>query len=60
MLGGDLLVHSNETCGAGGMGGFEVYDVDDPRNPVHLFDGPGAYARALVQGLDPHAQFLQR
>ena len=33
---GEILVHSNETCGAGGMGGFEVYNVDDPRNPVHL------------------------
>ena len=36
MNSGDILVHSNETCGAGGMGGFEVYNVDDPRNPVHL------------------------
>ena len=33
---GDILVHSNETCGAGGLGGFEVYNVNDPRNPVHL------------------------
>jgi hypothetical protein len=32
---GDVLVHSNESCD-GGPGGFEVYDVDDPRNPVHL------------------------
>jgi hypothetical protein len=32
---GDVLVHSNEPC-AGGPGGFEVYNVDDPRNPVHL------------------------
>jgi hypothetical protein len=36
MNSGDILVHTNETCGAGGMGGFEVYNVDDPRNPVHL------------------------
>ncbi len=36
MNSGDILVHSNETCGPGGMGGFEVYNVDDPRNPVHL------------------------
>jgi hypothetical protein len=36
MNSGEILVHSNETCGAGGLGGFEVYDVDDPRNPVHL------------------------
>jgi hypothetical protein len=36
MNSGDILVHSNETCGTGGLGGFEVYDVDDPRNPVHL------------------------
>lgn len=32
---GRILVHSNEPC-AGGPGGFEVYDVNDPRNPVHL------------------------
>lgn len=32
---GDILVHSNEPC-AGGPGGFEVYNVDDPANPVHL------------------------
>src|SRR5918996_3519956 len=36
MNSGDILVHSNETCGEGGLGGFEVYNVDDPRNPVHL------------------------
>jgi hypothetical protein len=36
MNSGDILVHSNETCGAGGLGGFEVYNVDNPRNPVHL------------------------
>src|SRR5919106_503856 len=36
MNSGDILVHSNETCGAGGLGGFEVYNVDDPRSPVHL------------------------
>jgi hypothetical protein len=36
MNSGDILVHSNETCGTGGLGGFEVYNVDDPRNPVHL------------------------
>lgn len=35
-LGGrDLLVHSNESC-AGGPGGFELWDVEDPLNPVHL------------------------
>jgi hypothetical protein len=32
---GDILVHSNEPC-AGGPGGFEIYDVDDPTDPVHL------------------------
>jgi len=35
MNSGDILVHSNEAC-AGGDGGFEVYDMGDPRNPVHL------------------------
>jgi hypothetical protein len=32
---GTIHVHSNEPC-AGGPGGFEVYNVADPRNPVHL------------------------
>ncbi|MCR8915717.1 LVIVD repeat-containing protein [Marinobacter panjinensis] len=32
---GDILVHSNESC-AGGPGGYEVFNVDDPSNPVHL------------------------
>ena len=35
MNSGDVLVHSNEAC-AGGPGGFEIYDVDDPRQPAHL------------------------
>jgi hypothetical protein len=35
MSSGDVLVHSNESC-AGGPGGFEVWDVDDPTNPTHL------------------------
>lgn len=35
MNSGTILVHSNESC-AGGPGGFEVYDVADPRHPVHL------------------------
>ena len=33
--GTDILVHSNESCD-GGPGGFEIYDVSDPENPVHL------------------------
>ncbi len=35
MNSGDILVHSNEAC-AGGPGGFEIYNVDDPSSPVHL------------------------
>jgi hypothetical protein len=35
MNSGDVLVHSNESCG-GGPGGFEIYNVDDPANPVAL------------------------
>ena len=35
MNSGDVLVHSNESCG-GGPGGFEIYNVDDPTSPVHL------------------------
>ena len=35
MNSGDILVHSNESCG-GGPGGFEIYNVDDPSSPVFL------------------------
>ncbi len=33
MNSGNVLVHSNESCG-GGPGGFEIYNVDDPANPI--------------------------
>ena len=33
---GDILVHSNEDCSGSGPGGFEIWNVDDPLNPVHL------------------------
>jgi hypothetical protein len=56
MNSGDILVHSNETCGAGGLGGFEVYDVDDPRNPVHLatvrIHEPNEVLRTLFGGVN--------
>ena len=56
MNAGDILVHSNETCGAGGMGGFEVYNVDDPRNPVHLatqrIHEPNAVLRNVFGGVN--------
>ncbi len=32
---GAVLVYSNEPCN-GGPGGFEVFGVDDPTNPVHI------------------------
>lgn len=35
MNSGAILVHSNESC-SGGPGGFEIYNVDDPENPVFL------------------------
>ena len=56
MNSGDILVHSNETCGAGGRGGFEVYNVDDPRNPVHLatvrIHEPNQVLRTLFGGVN--------
>ena len=35
MNSGDILVMSNESCG-GGDGGFEIYDVDNPKSAVKL------------------------
>ena len=34
MNSGDVLVHTNERCAASGVGGFEIYNVDDPADPV--------------------------
>jgi hypothetical protein len=54
MNSGEILVMSNEAC-AGGDGGFEVYDVDDPTNPVKLasvtIDELNPIADALFDGL---------
>ena len=36
MNSGTILVHSNEECGPGGIGGFEIYSVDNPGTPFHL------------------------
>ena len=36
MNAGNILVHSNEACAAGGPGGFEVWNVDNPAAPVHI------------------------
>ena len=36
MNGGAILVHSNERCKGSGAGGFEVYNMDDPLEPIHL------------------------
>ncbi len=33
---GDLMVVSNEECAEGGATGFDLWDVTDPTNPVHL------------------------
>jgi hypothetical protein len=33
---GTLLVHSNQACASGGPGGFEIYDVGNPRGPSSL------------------------
>jgi len=50
MNSGDILVHSNESC-AGGPGGFEIYDVNDPANPVPLasvrIDDPNPLAASI-------------
>ena len=63
---GTILVHSNESCATGGPGGFEVYDVADPRSPRHLasarVDDANAVIRDLFGGTDMgvHNLFLFR
>lgn len=55
MNSGTILVHSNESC-AGGPGGYEVYDVADPLNPVHLahvqVDDSNATLRSVFNVVD--------
>jgi hypothetical protein len=40
---GDILVINNEICGISGsqIGGFSIFDVTDPLNPVALVEGAG-------------------
>ncbi|MGB3734847.1 MAG: PA domain-containing protein [Ilumatobacter sp.] len=64
MNSGDVLVHSNESC-AGGPGGFEIYDVDDPKNPVPLasvrIDDPNPLAPDIfgpIEDVGVHNLFL--
>jgi len=38
---GDLLAVNNEPCGPNGVGGFDLYDVSNPANPVILVQGAG-------------------
>lgn len=35
---GDLLLHSNESCGAGEAGGISIYNVNNPAKPKLLVD----------------------
>jgi len=50
MNSGTILVHSNEAC-AGGPGGFEIYEMSDPENPVHL-------ASVRIDELNPISDLL--
>ena len=50
MNSGDILVHSNESCG-GGPGGFEIYKVDDPTSPVYQ-------SSVRIDELNPISDFL--
>jgi PA domain-containing protein len=39
--GRDILAVNNEPCAANGVGGFDLYDVTNPANPVALVQGAG-------------------
>ena len=53
---GRILVHSNEPCTAGGLGGFEIWNVDDPLNAVHIAhvqtDDVNGFLRAALGFVD--------
>ncbi len=38
---GDILVHNNEICADGGLGGMSIWDVSDPLNPQPLAENVG-------------------
>ncbi len=66
MNSGDILVHSNESC-AGGPGGFEIYDVEDPQDPQHLASvridelaeiTPFFFAPGVLEDVGVHNLFL--
>ena len=50
MNSGDVLVLSNESC-AGGPGGFDIYNVDDPANPTFQ-------SRVTIDELNPISNAL--
>jgi hypothetical protein len=67
MNSGDILVHSNEACAAGGPGGVEIYNVDNPRSPVHLASvridelneiTPFFFVPGALEDVGVHNQFL--
>ncbi|MGH9022457.1 MAG: hypothetical protein ACRDV9_05045, partial [Acidimicrobiia bacterium] len=43
---GDLLIHNNEICGPGGIGGATLVDVTDPLHPEKLRAGFGDFTDA--------------
>jgi hypothetical protein len=52
-----VLVHSNEVCGAGGPGGFEIYNVGDTTETgygnFHIYDITDPTAPVLVSHRAP-------
>lgn len=56
MNSGDILIHSNERCQSGGPGGFEIWNVDDPLQAVHLAhvqtDDTNNYLREILNFRD--------
>lgn len=52
---GDVLATNNEPCGAGGAGGFDLYDVSDPANPQPLVQGAGDKSPDGSLAQDPSA-----
>lgn len=40
---GDILVFNHESCGSENKGGFSIYDVTNPRNPIALVQNFGDF-----------------
>ncbi|HET7868884.1 MAG TPA: PA domain-containing protein [Actinomycetota bacterium] len=55
---GEILAVNNEICGAGGVGGFDLWDVTNPLSPVLLARGAGDTDEGAHPARQYHSVFI--